>query len=115
MKPIAAGELIAENYGPIYTQVERETRRVQLKTRYWFDCSCIPCREDWPLFEAMTMETLPFKCPKDALCPGYIKVGADTTEFTFDCPECRGMICIFAGLRALNVKIVYKIFLTYKF
>lgn len=99
--------MIAENYGPIYTQVKRESRQAQLKARYWFDCSCVPCKQNWPLFEAMNMDILPFKCTQGTSCPGYIKVGASTEEFTFKCPVCKGMICIFAGLRSLNVRNKY--------
>lgn len=34
------GETINENYGPIFTQKEREERKQVLKERYWFDCRC---------------------------------------------------------------------------
>lgn len=105
VKPIKAGEIIAENYGPIYTEVPIDVRRQELKTRYWFDCQCVPCTEKWSLFDEMTMDVLPFKCDKTPFCKGFIKVKNDTNEFMFPCPKCKEMICIFTGLRSLQVYI----------
>ncbi|XP_055699154.1 SET and MYND domain-containing protein 4 isoform X2 [Phlebotomus papatasi] len=50
IKNIKAGDIVAENYGPLYTQEDREQRRTTLKQIYFFDCMCIPCQENWPLF-----------------------------------------------------------------
>lgn len=105
VKPIKSGEIIAENYGPIYTQVERSDRRLELKQRYWFECNCRPCVENWPLFRHMTDDFLPFRCNKTLDCKGYIKVNINTDEFMFKCPKCNDMISIFVGLRSLNVSI----------
>ncbi|GAB0087382.1 SET domain-containing protein [Sergentomyia squamirostris] len=51
IKNIKGGEIVAENYGPLYTQEDREQRRETLKQIYHFDCMCIPCQENWPLFD----------------------------------------------------------------
>lgn len=105
VKPIASGKEICENYGPIYTEVARETRRNELKLRYWFDCNCIPCTEDWPVFDNMTTDVLRFRCIKERSCPGVMFVKLTTDEFMFPCPACKEQICIFGGLKQLNVNI----------
>lgn len=102
VKPIAPGKPICENYGPIYTQVPRETRRSELKLRYWFDCNCTPCTEDWPVFNNMTTDVLRFRCIKERSCPGIMFVKLTTDEFMFTCPVCKEQICIFGGLKQLN-------------
>lgn len=103
VKPILNGEIIAENYGPIYTQKEKSYRQLELKTRYWFDCNCVPCTENWPVFDDMTTEEFPFKCNKTNLCKGFVRVGTDTDDFMFKCPKCKDMISIFISLRSLKV------------
>lgn len=44
-KNISKGEIVAENYGPIYTEMEIDKRKKILKERYWFDCNCVPCTQ----------------------------------------------------------------------
>lgn len=49
LRPLKKGDEICENYGPSFYLKDREKRRKELKMRYWFDCNCKPCEEDWPL------------------------------------------------------------------
>ncbi|KAI8429547.1 hypothetical protein MSG28_000178 [Choristoneura fumiferana] len=51
VKNIKKGEEVAENYGPIFTTVEKAKRLAQLKEQYWFECSCTPCQQNWPLIQ----------------------------------------------------------------
>lgn len=53
VRPIAAGEMISENYGPIFTKRTLAERQRNLGSRYWFKCSCQACQEDWPTFKNM--------------------------------------------------------------
>ena len=58
---ITSGGMIAENYGPLYSQNSMEERKATLKDLYWFDCNCLACREVWPLYDEMSTEELRFK------------------------------------------------------
>lgn len=56
IKSIKKGEEICENYGPIFFHSDKADRQDRLKKQYWFDCACIPCKENWPLMHEMTDE-----------------------------------------------------------
>ncbi|CAL4066114.1 unnamed protein product, partial [Meganyctiphanes norvegica] len=62
IRPIQAGEMVAENYGPRFTRDSLFERQKKLETRYWFKCSCIACNENWPIYDQM-------KDVKILLCP----------------------------------------------
>merc|ERR1740128_14799 len=53
-RSIASGQSVSENYGPIFTHKSRADRQCSLKGRYWFQCQCRPCFEQWPSYDGMT-------------------------------------------------------------
>lgn len=53
-RPIRADEMIAENYGPNFSKQALHVRQKNLQSRYWFKCSCVCCREDWPILERLS-------------------------------------------------------------
>ncbi|XP_043461473.1 SET and MYND domain-containing protein 4-like [Leptopilina heterotoma] len=63
LRTLKPGEVVAENYGPIFTKRNLMDRQRTLGGRYWFQCSCIACRENWPTFENMTADSVRLKCP----------------------------------------------------
>lgn len=52
--PMHPGETISENYGPIFTKQTLAIRKRYLKSRYWFDCACVACKENWPTFDKLS-------------------------------------------------------------
>lgn len=52
--PLQPGETISENYGPIFIKQPLAIRQRNLKSRYWFQCACIACKENWPILEKLT-------------------------------------------------------------
>lgn len=52
--PVDQGQEVCENYGQVFYFKPREERRKELSSRYWFDCECPACREDWPLLKENT-------------------------------------------------------------
>lgn len=52
--PLKFGESIAENYGPIFTKQPLAVRQRNLQSRYWFKCTCIACKENWPTLDKLT-------------------------------------------------------------
>lgn len=51
--PLKAGEMIGENYGPIFTKKSLLERSRSLMSRYWFKCDCKPCRENWQILDKL--------------------------------------------------------------
>lgn len=62
IRSLRPGDVVAENYGPIFTKRSLEDRRRTLAARYWFRCECTACREDWPRFETLTNDTVRLRC-----------------------------------------------------
>nr|CAD7269498.1 unnamed protein product [Timema shepardi] len=96
------GEMLAENYGPIFTQDPRALRQTTLKEQYHFECVCAPCRQDWPKFEEMNPGLLRFRCDSGDVCSQVLEVAADTDQFMVQCPTCRGYTNILKGLKTLQ-------------
>lgn len=61
LKRIPAGSIVAENYGPIFTQVEKTERQAHLLKQYHFNCLCTPCLENYPTFREMNDNILRFR------------------------------------------------------
>nr|CAD7201940.1 unnamed protein product [Timema douglasi] len=47
-RPLASGDIVAENYGPVFTKRSLDSRQRALTSRYWFRCICQACKENWP-------------------------------------------------------------------
>lgn len=60
--PISKGNIVSENYGPIFSQVPRKERQRILRSRYWFTCECTACKEDWPLLKDLS-DDIRIRCP----------------------------------------------------
>ncbi|KAG5895067.1 hypothetical protein JTB14_021033 [Gonioctena quinquepunctata] len=56
IKPLKAGDIIYDNYGPNYLFMPVENRQKILKEAYAFDCVCTPCVESWPTFDKLERE-----------------------------------------------------------
>lgn len=52
-RPLDAGTVIAENYGPIFTRQTLRERQRSLSSRYWFRCECVSCTENWPTLDKL--------------------------------------------------------------
>lgn len=105
IKSIASGQIIAENYGPLYTQERREDRKSKLKDLYWFDCNCQACVENWPRFEDMDNSLIRFRCDADEKCPSIIQVPANCNDFMVKCLTCGQFTNILKGLKVMQVNI----------
>lgn len=103
LKRIPAGSIVAENYGPIFTQVAKEERQSHLLKQYRFTCLCQPCLEDWPTFKEMDDNFLRFRCDgHDRTCKNVLLVPLDVNEFMIKCTECGESTNIMKGLKSLQ-------------
>lgn len=64
IRPHKKGEIVAENYGPMFTKQTLKDRQRNLASRYWFNCTCQACREDWPLITKLNNKCR-IRCPTD--------------------------------------------------
>ncbi|XP_017778668.1 PREDICTED: SET and MYND domain-containing protein 4-like [Nicrophorus vespilloides] len=63
LRPLNPGELIAENYGPIFTRRTLADRQKSLSGRYWFPCGCQACNQDWPMIDGLGNSSRRIRCP----------------------------------------------------
>ncbi|XP_031826876.2 protein-lysine N-methyltransferase SMYD4 [Nomia melanderi] len=65
IRSLRVGDMVAENYEPIFTKRTLEERQRTLAGRYWFRCECTACRENWPRFETMSNDDARLRCPTE--------------------------------------------------
>lgn len=49
IRPIMKGEQVSDNYGALYA-VHGKSERQSILNQYYFECQCVACRNDWPLY-----------------------------------------------------------------
>ncbi|XP_037075445.1 SET and MYND domain-containing protein 4-like [Pollicipes pollicipes] len=99
IKNISKGEMIAENYGPIFTQKTLRERLQYLRERYEFECKCKPCTELWPTFAEMDNSMWKFKCQT---CKSALPVSTETLSPLFTCSSCGHETNIMKALKVLQ-------------
>ena len=52
--PVSPGQEVSENYGPVFYFKSKADRQKELSSRYWFNCDCKACQEDYPLLKEAT-------------------------------------------------------------
>jgi SET and MYND domain-containing protein 4 len=103
IKPIPKGAMVAENYGPIFTQVEKVERQAHLLKQYHFTCMCKPCMDNWPTLKEMDDNFLRFRCDgREKACENVLLVPIDVNEFMIKCSECGESTNIMGGLKHLQ-------------
>ncbi|KAF5303889.1 hypothetical protein FQR65_LT08083 [Abscondita terminalis] len=100
IKPIKKGDVIYENYGPIYTNMVRGERRKNLQENYWFECACQACEEDWSLFKDMEDNLIKIPC-KNSKCDNFFFLNENIENPTIKCKDCKSLTNLFPYLKAL--------------
>lgn len=59
LRPFDIGHEVCDNYGPTFYLKPRGSRKKELSARYWFECQCEACRENWPLLDALPVLNVP--------------------------------------------------------
>ncbi|XP_058123652.1 SET and MYND domain-containing protein 4 [Anopheles ziemanni] len=102
VKNIPADSMVAENYGPLFTQVRREERHQTLLKQYRFTCQCEPCLQNWPLFSEMDPNVIRFRCDGGKICSNVLNIPAEINDFMVKCTECGEHTNIMKGLKMLQ-------------
>lgn len=103
IKPIKSGEIIYENYGPLYMSMAIEKRQELLLKKYLFECLCVPCVELWPLFNEMNENELRIPC-NSTKCPFVFVIYGNEEPF-LTCNYCHQVTSILPHLKGLMVKL----------
>ena len=82
IKTVYAGEEISDNYGPNFAFQPRTERQDNL-AHYFFKCSCVACREDWPTYIDAPSIVPTWKCIN---CRKPMKTGPNSANVV--CKEC---------------------------
>lgn len=53
LHPVQSGQEVSENYGYAFYLKSKNDRRKELSARYWFDCGCEACKQNWPLLDKL--------------------------------------------------------------
>jgi len=100
VRTIQRGEPVTENYGAVFTQSGKEERQAYLKSRYWFDCQCEACLDDWPLFINLSRDNLSFRCQN---CRSYLcKTTTESFNLLLRCSRCLKPTNMLQSLKSLE-------------
>ena len=50
IRPVRRGAEVTDNYGTVFAVQDRDDRREKLQTQYYFECQCVACVSNWPLY-----------------------------------------------------------------
>lgn len=98
-RTLKPGDVVAENYGPIFTKRNLGERQRTLSGRYWFKCTCKACQENWPGFEKLTNDSVRLRCPTQECSRLYPR--SQVTNKTIKCVGCHKKINLMERLTSL--------------
>jgi SET and MYND domain-containing protein 4 len=99
-RPHENGEVVAENYGPIFTKQTLAERQRNLQARYWFKCSCRACQQNWPVFEKLNNKCR-MRCPTD-MCEGlFAHPAPQDRSKNVKCGKCKQSVSLQTSLAVL--------------
>ncbi|EZA60928.1 SET and MYND domain-containing protein [Ooceraea biroi] len=101
VRSLQPGDVVAENYGPIFTKKTLAERQRTLAGRYWFQCTCKACHEDWPRFENLTNDSVRLRCPTPG-CDGLHLPAQQRPSKMIKCQGCQKKICLEDRLACLR-------------
>ena len=65
VRPVARGAELSDNYGAVFAVQARTERQAKLRSQYYFECQCVACANDWPLYPSIPHKTPTLICRSD--------------------------------------------------
>lgn len=87
-RDINRGEPMYVSYGMNYYTYEKKVRKMYYMTQFYFNCQCIACTNDWPLWDDIECRIPVFKCDQ---CDTNLPT---TQPLVIDCPKCNRIMDI---------------------
>ena len=85
---IKEGEEIIDSYSIIYPTMEKEARMSELRRQYYFECECLACEKDWPMYEELMNLPPSFKCDKCDTPIGSLEGEGGDEDHPNNCENC---------------------------
>nr|CAH7752679.1 unnamed protein product [Callosobruchus chinensis] len=86
-RPLSPNDMVAENYGPIFSRKPLQLRQRSLSSRYWFKCECNACTYNWPQINGgLEGFSKCVRCPNHQ-CFYFFTLPLTNVEPT--CPKCK--------------------------
>lgn len=99
IRPHVNGEVVAENYGPIFTKQTLPERQRNLASRYWFKCECLACKENWPVLDKLNNKCR-IRCPEEK-CNGVFNYPQDRVK-EVKCRMCKKNVSLQMSITLLQ-------------
>nr|XP_023024792.1 SET and MYND domain-containing protein DDB_G0273589-like isoform X1 [Leptinotarsa decemlineata] len=100
-RPLKRNEIIAENYGPIFTRKCLQERQICLNSRYWFQCQCNACMFNWPTIDGgLDNFSKRVKCPTES-CSYYFTL--PLLKDSVKCPKCSNEVTLTQQYQSLKL------------
>ncbi|XP_018566121.1 SET and MYND domain-containing protein 4-like isoform X2 [Anoplophora glabripennis] len=99
-RPLQPDDVVAENYGPIFTRKCLKERQRSLSSRYWFDCQCKACTFNWPTLDTGLEDySKRIRCTnKNCSFFFTLPISNDVVK----CPKCKETVALTENLRLLK-------------
>ncbi|XP_055914079.1 SET and MYND domain-containing protein 4 [Eupeodes corollae] len=105
-RPHKPNQIVAENYGPVFTKMNLKERQRALRGRYLFDCSCDCCKENWPTLQKLDKQVR-FWCPSGT-CGSVLRFPKDLAK-DVRCARCRKNVSLKESIvKLIKVEEMYR-------
>ncbi|GLV38670.1 SET and MYND domain containing class 4 member 2 [Carabus blaptoides fortunei] len=97
-RPLKPGEIVSENYGPIFLKKNLADRQRSLMSRYWFKCHCMACTENWPGLDKLQNKHARLRCPSEECDYRF----SQPVQENLTCPRCKKKVSFKRSLEMLE-------------